>query len=280
MSRIKECFGSRFLHGCIIEADYSQLEIIALAYLSNDKQLQEDILSGKDLHVVRAAELFKVPEYAVTKEQRQLAKAFSFQLQYGAGAVTMASENDVSRELALTFINNYYARYRGVQRWQKETHDAVLKNRAPSTRTTKSGKTSGRGWCVSPTGRRYAFYEEDSKYTKTPRFSPTKIKNYPVQGFATGDIVPMMLGELFEEIKKHPQYNTELLMINTVHDSVIFDFLHNDKEEVMKAGKFIKEVMELAPTRLLDYFGIDFNLPLTVEVEAGVTWADKEKLDI
>lgn len=80
MSDIKDMFISRWKDGVILNADFSQLEVIVLAILSNDTQLKDDILSGKDMHVVRAAELFGISEALVSKKQRKIAKAFAFQL--------------------------------------------------------------------------------------------------------------------------------------------------------------------------------------------------------
>lgn len=80
MSDIKDMFISRWNEGVILNCDFSQLEVIVLAILSNDSQLKDDIQSGKDMHVVRAAELFGIAEKDVTKKQRKIAKAFAFQL--------------------------------------------------------------------------------------------------------------------------------------------------------------------------------------------------------
>jgi len=80
MSRIKECFTTRFENGSIVNADFSQLEVVGLAILSLDQQLIADIRSGMDMHIVRAAKLFNIAEDKVTKLQRQLAKMLSFQL--------------------------------------------------------------------------------------------------------------------------------------------------------------------------------------------------------
>lgn len=78
---IKECFISRYREeGWVIEADYSQLEVYHLAHLSGCRQLLDDLLSGRDMHVVRAAEIFDIPEHTVTKEQRKMAKGFTFAL--------------------------------------------------------------------------------------------------------------------------------------------------------------------------------------------------------
>jgi DNA polymerase I-like protein with 3'-5' exonuclease and polymerase domains len=75
-----------------MEADYSQLEVICLAFLSNDLVLRQDILEGIDLHSMSAASLYKhsymevrqgyVEGDPVMTKKRKIAKAFSFQLQY------------------------------------------------------------------------------------------------------------------------------------------------------------------------------------------------------
>ena len=53
-------------------------------------------------------------------------------------------------------------------------------------------------------------------------FSPTQLKNYPVQGFATGDIVPEVLGRL-RRVLTEKGLSDKVLLVNTVHDSVLFD---------------------------------------------------------
>ena len=79
MSRIKSCFRSRFPSGVLLEVDFSQLEVVGVALLSNDPVLKDDIRSGRDMHRRRAAQLFGISEVAVTKDQRQIAKVLSFQ---------------------------------------------------------------------------------------------------------------------------------------------------------------------------------------------------------
>lgn len=77
---IKSCFKSRWRDGYIMEVDFSQLEVIGLAILSGDEILADDIMMGRDMHTVRAAELWGIPESKVTSKQRQTAKYLSFQL--------------------------------------------------------------------------------------------------------------------------------------------------------------------------------------------------------
>lgn len=50
-ANIKECFVSRWGDdGYIIEADFSQLEVIGAAFISGDENMYKDILDGVDSH--------------------------------------------------------------------------------------------------------------------------------------------------------------------------------------------------------------------------------------
>jgi len=286
MSRIKECFTSRFVDGGVImEADYSQLEVIVLAFLSQDRQLMADIKTGIDLHCMSAADLFSIPYKdllagyqegnEVFTKYRKIAKGFSFQLQYGSGATAMAEKLELPVEMAKKFIKNYYARYPGVKRFQEKVSSEVQASRKPSKYRTEKGLPAGIGHYTSITGRRYVFQEYDSlefmvKRGQPVSFSPTQMKNYPVQGFATGDIVPLMMGVLYEELKKDPFLITKALLVNTVHDSIMLD-VHG--AVVDKVARLVKRVLEDAPKYILDTWGIVFDLPLKIDVTTGRSWA-------
>lgn len=288
MSNIKRHFISRFPNGYLVEADYSQLEIIALAYLTQDPQLVDDILSGRDMHCVRAAELARMPEAYFLLEylkgnpdfikKRKIAKAFSFQLQYGSGAKNMAKTNGTTVKEAQDFIDNYYARYPKVLQWQEHVMDSVKSSRTwDGTRRTPAGYPQGIGQYIGPTGRMYSFAEYDNDYRPgTVSFSPTQMKNYPVQGFATGDIVPMILGKLFRVLKNNPDLCDDFLLVNTVHDSIIFDV--KDINSLRIGTPIVEEVMQQAPLYLKEDFDIDFNLPLNVEIKYGKNWMELEKI--
>lgn len=280
MSDIKKCFISRFPDGVLLEIDYSQLEIYVLAYLSNDPQLKLDLLSGVDLHGISAERLFGK---GYTDAQRRIAKSLSFQLQYGAGYKSMAEQNDISETLAKKFIKLYYERYPMVKQFQDEVASIVRSTRItdPDLRT-KTGIPAGMGFYKAETGRFYVFTEKDSPdwMTRATSFSPTEMKNYPVQGFATGDIVPMILGKLHRGLSnwhggKEPPI---VVMINTVHDSVLFDC---SSESIAKIWyQDAKVIMESAPRYLKEHFNINFDLPLKVDAKVGKNWGEMEKLDI
>lgn len=281
MSDIRKAFVSRYTDtGVLLELDYSQLEIYVLAYLSGDKQLKEDLLSGKDLHNISATMLFG---HAFTPAERKIAKQLSFQLQYGAGARSMAETNNIRLELAETFIRKYYERYTGVAAYQKAKIAEVDANRQSSLMRTKSGLPAGISKISSETGRIYTFVEMDSPdwMKKATGFSPTKVKNYFTQGFATGDIVPTVLGVLHRELKqwcKTRKYTKDVILVNTIHDSVMFDC--ESRSAAIEWATRAKEIMESAPDILKKVYNIDFDLPLKVGVEMGVSWYDMKVLDI
>ena len=287
MSTIRQYFISRWDHGYIAEYDFSQLEVIALAHLSQDENLISDIKNGLDMHCVSASMLYgdsyKSIKDAIDagdpvwKKRRKIAKAPGFLIQYGGGAATMAEETGLPTQQCQDFIDNYYSRYKGVQAFQGRVASEVLSTRHNSGKRTDKGFPAGRGIYTSQTGRRYCFLEKDGFRGRLTNFSPTQMKNYPVQGFATGDIVPTVLGKLFRVLKNNPDLSESCLLINTVHDSVVFDV--KDKETLEYAHPIIVKTMSDAPKYLKDLFNIDFNLELPVDGEAGRNWLEMQPVE-
>jgi len=292
MSKIRECFKSRWPNGYIMEADFSQLEVIGLAFLTQDANLYEDILDGLDMHCINASFLYGYPYEAIKAlvdagnpewvKKRKISKAPGFLIQYGGGANAMAKQTGLSMEQCKQFISNYYARYTGVGEWQDAVADEVRRSRKPSAKRTEKNLPAGMGQYKSITGRRYVFKEYDApewmarKGAKTS-FSPTQMKNYPVQGFATGDVVPLVIGELYDVLKNSVWKDTALLT-NTVHDSVLLDCY--DRATAVQVAEIVKVTMERAPQYIEETWGFKFDLPLNVDVEIGETWAKKKKLDL
>jgi len=291
MSDIKTCIISRWKdRGVIIEADFSQLEVIGLAFLSKDKMLRKDIQDGIDMHCLNASFLYNTP-YEHIKEQvdagdktwehkRKLAKGPGFLIQYGGGAELMHTETGLPLAACAEFIKKYYERYADVKNWQQAIARQVKLNRTTSpNRKTAGGFPAGKGQFQSITGRIYTFIEEDhySKYNSTrgTSFKPTKMKNYPVQGFATGDIVPECCGRVFREIFAQDLY-TNLLMINNVHDAIVFDCHTSVLDEALT---LIKTTMEKAPQWLKIRFNIDFDMELPVDIKVGENWGNMLKIN-
>ena len=73
----KSLFVSRFgENGCILNADYSALEMRLSAVISGDKKMTKAFQSGVDIHKANASYMYKVPIEEVTKDLRTTAKSF------------------------------------------------------------------------------------------------------------------------------------------------------------------------------------------------------------
>lgn len=279
MSEIKQAFPSRFPGGVLLESDFSQLEVIGLAMLTMDQQLIDDLMAGRDMHRFFAAELYGIKEDQVTPQQRKLVKRLTFALQYGSGAQGLANKNGITKDVAQTFIDNYYERYWRVKEWQEEVADAVQSSRVDTDRLTKAGYVQGKGTYVSPTGRRYTFMEQDApdwKRDKSPSFSPTAMKNYAVQGTATADIMAVFRGQVLRDLLASGRVAT-CLPINTVHDSVMFDCA------TMEDARFIKGVMEERAKGMVssmqEIWSIYCPVPFKIETKIGPRWSSMVKVD-
>lgn len=275
---IKKAFVSRWGdEGVIVEADYSQLEMVMLAVLSNDLQMQEDIRNGVDMHNALYESMYG---RKMDPLERTLFKRRSFALVYGAGATGIATQAGITKAEAKRFIDTFYARYTGVQEWHTRMAIQVDAGREYlGDKDKETGLPTGRSTYISPfSKRRYVFKEyplspEVKKWKgKDVGFSPTEIKNYPVQGSATADIVPLILGKLFRVLRNNPRLADKCLMINTVHDSVLFD-VH--KTVVHEAIEVIEQVMQDAPRYIKEQWDYDFPLDLKVGVKAGPNWLDQ-----
>lgn len=287
MSKIKECFTSRWgKEGKIMEVDYSQLEVLGLAILSKDQQLIDDINNDLDFHCVSASWVTG-KDYAYIKQKvdegdrywksvRKAAKRPRFELQYGAMPPTIAENNGWPLSQAEDYVNRYYERYPQVGIWQDLIREEVEQSAEYKGDRSPTGLPLKRGYHISPTGRIYTFKEYERKDKKTGRyngrsgFSLTQMKNYPVQGFATGDIVPTMGGVLFKELSSvfGPE---EMCMVNTVHDSYVFDVYIGDVEYVQGV---ISGILDRTGEIISKKYSIDIPVKLKYDISVGDNWSE------
>ena len=267
---IKVVFVSRFgADGVLVEFDFAQLEVAVLAHISGCKQLIADISGGKDIH----SELyFDMNGVRPSDSERKWFKKLTFGLLYGAGANTLAENAGCDYSVAKKFIATFYTRYPAVKTW----HDTMATQAELLGTHPKIAGMFGdaREWMwQSETGRKYLFKEYKNTY-RTDReftFSPTELKNYPVQGLATGDIVPMMLGILFRKF----QGDDNVKLVNTVHDSIMFD-VH--KDVLTETLKEVNTTLSLTHEYYLKTFKIPLSLKLTASASVGANWFTTEKV--
>lgn len=271
-SDIKKAFISRWGdQGRIVEMDYGQLEIVVLAVLTQDRQLLQDLHAGTDVHTALFMDMYhQMP----TKEERKAFKPRTFQLVYGAGAKAIAEQAGIDLSEAKRFIETFYTRYPSVKTWHEHVKAKVDEGRVYFGDKDKDGVPIGESSYEGFSKRFYVFKEYASTYKKgEANFSQSEIKNYPVQGTATGDIVPLVLGKLYRLLHAHPKLWDKCLMINTVHDSVLFD-IHEDV--LNEAITFCRNIMESAPKYIKETWNFDFNAGLKVGVSVGLNWLEQQ----
>jgi len=267
---IKDAYISRYGDdGVIAEFDFSQLEMAGLAFVSGDEQLTEDINNNIDMH----SELYKgmYGRYP-TKDERKPFKRLSFGLVYGAGAKKLAEQAGCSVDDAKRFIDVFYARYSGVKRFHEQILEEATRKRILIAEHTPKGMPRHAFLKKTATGRMYVFKEYDNEWKKEPSFSPTELKNWLVQGFSTGDVVPHMLGHVVKQIYTH---NIPCVPIMTVHDSVLFDV---KKEVVNVVTTIVSAMLNKTSEVVNEFFGTKLEVKLSTGCSVGPNWGNLKEI--
>ena len=102
----------------------------------------------------------------------------------------------------------------------------------------------------------------------------TQIKNYPVQGFATADLLPVALVSLHKKIKES---KIKSLICNTVHDSIVMD-VHPDEEGI--ATDLLTEAMLGIRKECKARYGLNYNVPIGIELKIGNDWSNLETVTV
>ena len=235
---VKRVFISRWEGGQIMECDFAQLEFRVAAFLSQDSTAMQEIDTGFDVHSYTA----KVISDAGQPTARQAAKEHTFAPLFGATGYGRS-------KAVAAYYKHFNEKYKGVAKWHKQLGKEAL-------RLFK---------IVNKSGRQYAFPDVVRKENGSVTHF-TMIKNYPVQGFATGDIVPVVLLE-FERLLEPLQS----CLVNTVHDSMVVD-VHPD--EVKKVLAIVETVNTNLNSIIRDAYDVEMNVPLLLEAKIGNNWLD------
>lgn len=287
-SEVKSMYSSRYGDkGYMLEADYSQLEVVVQAVLTGDKQLIQDLIDGVDFHCKRVSFSKGVPyedayvwckddkheKYPIWSVYRTNTKKLTFMFTYGGGAQGMSDATGVDLETVKTFIINENALYPQIQVF----NDNVLKEVEETAKgfyDPAVGKSYRRGYWTAPTGTRYSWRSYDApKFLQdkgiTDTFSPPEIKNYPIQGTG-GEMVQVILGKLFRKFVSKGWWsaveNSKAVLVNTVHDCIWADL---QKEHTKEVAGVIKEVMESIPSYYNSTYNTNITVPFPVDTEAG-----------
>lgn len=242
-------------------ADYSQIELRAVAHLSKEKELSRVLIANEDLHIAAAAAAYNVSPEEVTADQRAIGKTMNFLILYGGGAKRLAASADIDVQEAERLIHRYFNRYPGLPAFKdKIVEDAWVYGAdyggIPTT-------------FIPPYGRKRRVKElfSDDKYEVWS--AQRQLVNSVVQGFAA-NIMKMALINVDHQLAKRWDRDEARLLL-TVHDELIGEARSDIAEEVFEV---VLEAME--DISYPDGSPILGNIPLVAEGGLGENWVESK----
>lgn len=246
---------SAFLPGedgwLLMTADYSQIELRVLAHFSGDATLQEAFAHDRDIHTQVASGVYNVPLDQVTREMRSSAKAINFGIIYGQSPFGLSKALDINQNDAAAFIEAYFARLPGVEKFMEQV---LLDCRERGSVSTILGR------------RRPVEGVRDPRVQKNKRQRtlPERIAiNTVIQGSAA-DIIKQAMINVYRRLKREGLRSRMLLQI---HDELVFEFPPEEQDQL---AKLVVEEMSTAA---------QLSVPLKVDVKTGPNWAACEALN-
>jgi DNA polymerase-1 len=234
---VRECITSRFKGGKILEGDYSQLEFRVAGFLADDKQVLKDVKNEVDVHSYTAR---------ILGVSRQKAKSDTFKPLYGGILGTPKQ---------MQYYRAFKNKYSGITRWHRG-----LQNEALMSNKIKL-----------PSGRQY-FFPNVERLRSGSVTNSTAIKNYPVQGFATADLLPIALINLKNLLTKR---NLKTIICNTVHDSIVLDVYPDEEQQAITT---LKEAMMSLSNECEERYGFKYTMPVGIELKLGNDWLNMKEV--
>lgn len=229
--------------GCrFLSADYSQIELVFLAHVSQDSQLMKAFLEGGDVHRYTASLIFDKPASEIDSNQRRIAKTINFGIMYGMSPFRLSNELGISRADAKAFIDKYFERYSQVRTYV----DNVIKQ------AEKDGYVKTLG------GHMRTVSGINSRNKNVKAASERVALNTIIQGSAA-ELMKKAMADISRRLEEGG-YRTRMLL--QVHDELIFEVPAAELDEVRS---LVRSSMENAAK---------LSIPLTVGIEDAVRWGD------
>lgn len=242
----------------LMEADYSQVELRIVAYLSQDAVMLDAYKNGEDIHSITTSAVFGISReeaaekrHSEYKHRRTVAKGTMFGILYGIGAkglsVNLKASAGVrtSVEQCEQYIAGIKARYTNLAAWQQYAKEAARR----------------RQYAQTALGRRRYLPGIRSQDFRRRASSERMAMNTPVQGLAA-DCLKLAMGRLVKTLADKPYIRP----VMTVHDSLVFEVRADHVDE---AAALVKGCMEALPP--LENF-----TPLVAEVAVGERYGELE----
>ncbi len=209
---------------CLLGVDYSQIELRLLAHFSQDKDLMDAFLKGRDIHLETSRALFGGD---LAKEKRSIAKSINFGLVYGMGSKKLSETLNIPLNEAKSYIEAYFKRFPSIKDYLNRMKEEILK-------TSKAFTLLGRYRVFDFTGT--------NDYIKGNYLREGV--NAIFQGSAS-DLLKLGMLKVSERFKNNP--SVRLLL--QVHDELIFEI---EEKNALELQQEIQRILndEVYPLRV------------------------------
>ncbi len=194
---------------CLLGVDYSQIELRLLAHFSQDKDLMEAFLKGRDIHLETSKALFGGD---LAKEKRSIAKSINFGLVYGMGSKKLSETLNISLNEAKSYIEAYFKRFPSIKDYLNRMKEEILK-------TSKAFTLLGR----------YRVFDFNGANDYIKGNYLREGVNAIFQGSAS-DLLKLGMLKVSERFKNNP--SVRLLL--QVHDELIFEVEEKNAPELQQ----------------------------------------------
>ncbi len=194
---------------CLLGVDYSQIELRLLAHFSQDKDLMEAFLKGRDIHLETSKALFGGD---LAKEKRSIAKSINFGLVYGMGSKKLSETLNIPLNEAKSYIEAYFKRFPSIKDYLNGMREEILK-------TSKAFTLLGR----------YRVFDFNGVNDYIKGNYLREGVNAIFQGSAS-DLLKLGMLKVSERFKNNP--SVRLLL--QVHDELIFEIEEKNAPELQQ----------------------------------------------
>jgi len=225
-----------------LSADYSQIELRIMAHLSEDKNMIDAFLSGKDIHASTAAQIYNIPIDKVSRDMRRKAKTANFGIIYGISVFGLSEQLRIPRSEAKELIDGYFATYPSVKEYMDKSIEKARQN----------------GYVETIFHRKRFLPDINSRNAIVRGYAERNAINAPIQGSAA-DIIKVAMNRIYKRFQEE-QLRSKMIM--QVHDELNFNVF---SDELGKVKEIVVYEMENA-ARL--------KVPLIADCGVGNNWLE------
>ena len=228
----------------LLAADYSQIDLRALAHLSGDDDLIAAFQHDEDIHMATAMSLYNLPKEQITSDMRRFAKTINFGVIYGMSDYGLEQATELTRAQSSEFITKYFERFPGVKAYLEATKE----------------QARSRGFVETILGRRRYIPEINASNRQVREAAERMAINMPVQG-TSADIIKVAMLHVRREMDCRKMKSKLLLQ---VHDELIFEV---PQSELIFMSEMAPRLMAAA---------LKLAVPLKVDMKYGSNWGEME----